>query len=134
MRLSLIKYGNIVLTIITIHRSQSSLCFLFLVRLGGYIVNSLEFHFRHVTFLVTLKPKVGSTLTMVQLYVSHQILMGHLSLQKHISPITLTNISFINLVLIFRCSSSPRNPVYVRRVDFSDLVFSLSSHRHSYLR
>ncbi len=32
---------------------------------------------------------------------------------------------------IFRCSSSPNNPVYVRRVDSSDLVFSLSSHRHS---
>jgi hypothetical protein len=28
-------------------------------------------------------------------------------------------------------SRSPSNPVYVRRVDFSDLVFSLSSHRHS---
>jgi hypothetical protein len=31
----------------------------------------------------------------------------------------------------FRCTSSPTNPVYVRRVDSSDLVFSLSSHRHS---
>jgi hypothetical protein len=34
--------------------------------------------------------------------------------------------------LIFRCSSSPSNPVYARRVDSSALVFSLSSHRHSY--
>ncbi len=33
---------------------------------------------------------------------------------------------------IFRCSSPPRNPVYVRRVDPSALSFSLSSHRHSY--
>ncbi len=33
----------------------------------------------------------------------------------------------------FRCSSSPCNPVYVRRVDFSVLVFSLSSHLHSYI-
>ncbi len=49
------------------------------------------------------------------------------------SPITLINISFINLVFIFRCSSSPINPVYLRRVDFSTLVFSLSSHRHSYI-
>ncbi len=48
------------------------------------------------------------------------------------SPITLGNISSINLVSIFRCSSSPSNPVYVRRVDFSDLVFSLSSYRLSY--
>jgi hypothetical protein len=49
------------------------------------------------------------------------------------SPITLANISSINLVSIFRCSSSPSKPVYVRRVGFSDLVFSLSSHRHSYI-
>ena len=37
----------------------------------------------------------------------------------------------INLVFIFRCSSSPRNPVFTRRVDSLPLVFSLSSHRHS---
>ncbi len=49
------------------------------------------------------------------------------------SPITLAKFSSINLVSIFRCSSSPRNPVYVRLVDFSDFVFSLSSHRHSYI-
>ncbi len=29
----------------------------------------------------------------------------------------LTNLSSSNLVFIFRCSSSPRNPVYVSRVD-----------------
>jgi hypothetical protein len=49
------------------------------------------------------------------------------------SPITLANISSIDLVSIFRCSSSPSNPVCVRCVDFSDIVFSLSSHRHSYV-
>ncbi len=49
------------------------------------------------------------------------------------SPITLANISSINLVSIFRCSSSPRNPVYERSVDFSELAFSFSSYRHSYL-
>ncbi len=49
------------------------------------------------------------------------------------SPITLANISSINLVSIFRCSSSPNNPVYPRRVDFSDFVFSLSSYRHLYI-
>jgi hypothetical protein len=49
------------------------------------------------------------------------------------SPIGLVNISSVNLVFIFRCSSSPINPVYVRRIDYSStLVFSLSSHRHSY--
>ncbi len=49
------------------------------------------------------------------------------------SPITLANLSFINLVSIFRCSSPPRNTVNVRRVDLSTLAFSLSSHRHSYI-
>ncbi len=48
------------------------------------------------------------------------------------SPITLANISSINLVSIFKCSSSLINPVYVRRVDSSASVFSLSSHRLSY--
>jgi hypothetical protein len=47
------------------------------------------------------------------------------------SPITLANLSSINLVSIFRCSSLPHNPVYARRVDPSALAFSLSSHRHS---
>ena len=41
-------------------------------------------------------------------------------------PITLVNISSINLVSIY-------NPVYPRRVDSSPLVFSLSSYRHSYI-
>jgi hypothetical protein len=49
------------------------------------------------------------------------------------SPITLANISFINVVSIFRCSSFKSNPVYARHVDSSALVFSLSSHRHSYI-
>jgi hypothetical protein len=39
----------------------------------------------------------------------------------------------INLVSIFRCSSSPSNPVYSRCVDSSALGFSLSTHRHSYI-
>ncbi len=42
MRLPLIEYGNIVLTIITIPLTQSPLCLLLLVRLGGYIVDSLD--------------------------------------------------------------------------------------------
>ena len=42
MKLPLIKYGSIALTIITTHRTQSPLCLLLLVRLGGYIVNSLD--------------------------------------------------------------------------------------------
>ena len=44
MRLLLIKYGNIVLTITTILRVLSPLCLLLLVRLGGYIVNLSDFY------------------------------------------------------------------------------------------
>jgi hypothetical protein len=43
MRLPLIKYGNIALTILLNNNpAQSPLCLLLLVRLGGYIVNSLD--------------------------------------------------------------------------------------------
>ncbi len=46
--------------------------------------------------------------------------------------VNISNLSSINLVSIFRCSSPPHNLVYGRRVDPSALAFSLSSHRHSY--
>jgi hypothetical protein len=38
------------------------------------------------------------------------------------SPIAFANLSFINLVSIFRCSSSKTNPVYGRRVNSFVLV------------
>jgi hypothetical protein len=47
--------------------------------------------------------------------------------------ITFANFSSINLVSIFRCSSSTTNPVYTRRVNSLVSVCSLSSHRHSYI-
>jgi hypothetical protein len=39
------------------------------------------------------------------------------------SPLTLANFLSINLVFVFRCSSSTTNPVSVSRVDSSGLVF-----------
>ena len=45
MRLPLIKYGNIALTVITIPLAQSPLCLLLLVRLGVYTVNLCAFYF-----------------------------------------------------------------------------------------
>jgi hypothetical protein len=39
-----IKYGNIVLTTTTGRRVRYHLCLLFLVRVGGYIVNLLDFY------------------------------------------------------------------------------------------
>ncbi len=47
------------------------------------------------------------------------------------SPFTLANFSFVNLVFIFRCSSSTTNPVCVRHVNL--LVCSLPLHGHSYI-
>ncbi len=57
--------------------------------------------------------------------------ISHSQTSRLLTSITLANFSSINLVSIFRCSSSPRNPVYVRHVDSSPLGFSLSSHQHS---
>ncbi len=56
-----------------------------------------------------------------------------LSYEVSHSPLTLTNFSYINLVFVFRCSSSTTIPVSVSRVNSSFLVFSLSSHRYSYI-
>jgi hypothetical protein len=44
------------------------------------------------------------------------------------SPFTLANFSFVNLVFIFRCSSSTTNPVCERRVNL--LACSLPLHQH----
>jgi hypothetical protein len=81
-----------------------------------------------VNLFFSLAPPLGCSFTYYTLY-----WCGAYHFKNTYSPITLVNISSINLVSIFRCSSSPINPVYERRVDFSDLVFSLSSHRHSYI-
>jgi len=49
------------------------------------------------------------------------------------SPITLANLSSINLVSIFRCSSPPCNPVYTRCVDPSTLPLVFHHTGHSYI-
>jgi hypothetical protein len=120
--------------------SVSFLCLLFLVRLGdycNYIVNSWDFysysligkltvffqflefifrktgrglfHFLHTTFSSQFKSRVGLTLTK----------SGGLRIILNID----INFSSINLAFIFRCSSSPINPVSERRVNSSTLVF-----------
>ena len=59
--------------------------------------------------------------------------MVHTYLLPH-TLIKLSNFSSFNLISIFRCSSSPHNPVYVRSVISSVLASSLSYHRYSYIR
>jgi hypothetical protein len=93
------------------------------------------FHFRCAVFLAQLKGKVGNTLAKAAaLRVNLNIEGASITSRAHTHPShsqTLSNISSINLVSTFRCSSSATNRGHVRRADSSTLVFSLSSHRHS---
>ena len=96
-----------------------------------------QFHYRRTTSS-HLKSKVENILTKTAgLWITLNIDGAPIVSKSHTPPsqinITLANLSSINLVDIFRCSSPPRNPVYVRLVDPSALSFSLSSHRHSYI-
>jgi hypothetical protein len=84
-------------------------------------------HFRRVAVLNHLKSKCGLLLAKAVALRVTLILDGtpYLISFSH-SPITLTNISVINLVSIFRCSSSKTNSVYVRRGNSLVLGCSLS--------
>jgi hypothetical protein len=95
------------------------------------------FHFRRAAFSAHLKAEVGSTLAKAAaLRIKLNIDGTPITFKNTYSPITLANVSSINLVFIFSCSSSPWNPVYGvtygRREDSPAFVFSVSSHRHSY--
>jgi hypothetical protein len=80
---------------------------------------------------VRAKSNVGNILAKAA---ALRIIDGKPIASKSQLPITLFNLSSINLVVyIFGCSSPPHNPVYVRCVDPSALAFSLSSHRHSWI-
>ncbi len=92
------------------------------------------FHYLHTTFPSILKSRVGnilvkSTTSRINLNIDGEPIVS----KSHTHPSELGNFSSINLVFVFRCSSSTTNPVYVSRVDSSFLVFSLSSHRYSYI-
>jgi hypothetical protein len=142
MRLLKTKSENIALTIITIHLILSPLWLLLLARLGGYIVNLCDFFFCNLIGKLTSfwqlqefslhNQTVDSSTTVTrrsspswnQRLVIFFLSLWHYGLYRQCtcvvkfthSPITLANISSINLVSIFRCSSPPYNPVYVRRV------------------
>ena len=161
MRLPLTKLENIELIIITTPPLPSPLLLLFLVRPGGYTVNLCAFYFtsssRNWPFLCSFRSSVSLIhqwpvplqtrgVLLVAQEQSRQHSRQGCSTEDHPerwwhtcgiqithSPITLTNLSIVNLVFIFRCSSPSFNPVYVRSVNPSALAFSLSSHRHSYI-
>ena len=76
------------------------------------------FHFRRVAFSSIFKSRVGSVLAKAAaLRINLNLDGGTYHLCVTYSPIAFTNFSSINLVSIFRCSSSKTNPVYVRRVN-----------------
>jgi hypothetical protein len=72
-----------------------------------------QFHFRHATFSSQLKSRVDLALAKTAALRIMLNLDGVPITSKSHSPITLTNFSSINVVFIFRFSSSPRNPVTV---------------------
>ncbi len=143
MRLTLTKNINTSQTIIFVPLTLSPLCLLFLIRLGVYIVNLCVFYFVRLVEKLTVfleiqdfrlcnLPMVSSTtdtrcsphssnlksatsLPRLQHYTLHKNIDGVPIVSKSHSPITLYNLSSINLVCILRCSSPPNNPVYVRR-------------------
>ncbi len=92
------------------------------------------FHFPRSTFLSGLKSKVGLVLAKeAALRIVLNLDGAPITSKSHTHPsqFTLANFSFVNLVFIFRSSSSTTNPVCESRVDL--LVCSLPLHRHSYI-
>jgi hypothetical protein len=88
------------------------------------------FQYLRVAFFSMFKSRVGNILDKAAALRINLNLDGS---PMPSTPFTLANFSSFNLVFVFRCSSSTTNPVYVRCVDSSFLVFSLSSHRYSYI-
>ncbi len=156
MRMPLTRLENNVLTIIITPLTLSPLCLLLLVRLGDYLC--VLYFYKLIGKLTTFCSFRSSDceiyqwlvpLPLCDVFLTTQVNYGEHSRQdynttdsfeyrRHTfnitithSPITLGNLSFINLVSIFGCSSPPLNTVYVRCVDLSSLTYSLSSHRHS---
>jgi hypothetical protein len=72
------------------------------------------FHFRRAAFSTHLKAKVNSTLAKTAaLRIKLNIDGTPITSKTHTHPShSQTTVTSINLVSIFRCSSSPNNPVY----------------------
>ncbi len=127
----LIKYGNIVLTTTTGRRVWYHLCLLLVVRVGGYIVNLLDFYsYRLIGKLTAFSQFQEFSQRKHNVACSTSAAPRSFNSSKP-KPFTLANFSFVNLVSIFRCSSSTTNPVCGRLVNL--LVCSLPLHRHSYI-
>jgi hypothetical protein len=92
-----------------------------------------QFHFPHETFSSQLKRRVDLVLPKsTGLRIKFNLDGVPITSRSHTHPShSQTSRLLTSSFFIFRCSSSPSNPVYTRRVDSSVSVFSLSSDRHS---
>ena len=134
MRLPLRKYGNIALTIITIpltlYPAQSPLCLLFLVRLGGYIVNSLDcYSYRLIGKLTDFFAVSGVHLPQSTSGLFHFHRSDFSSSLKAKTKVgsTLVKTADLRVNLIIDGAPITSRTHTHSRVDSSDLVFSLSS-------
>ncbi len=100
---------------------------------SGVQLPQTNFHFRREVFSSQIKSTTGNILGKTESLRIYLNIDGTPIPSRSHSPITQSKLSTINLVSIFRCSSSPRNPVHVRRVDPSVLAFSLSLYRHPHI-
>jgi len=107
-----IKYANIALTLLFLqdHRETDRIFPVSGVQLEE--TDRGQFHFHRVDFSSHLKRRVGLTLTKsVFLCITLNLDGAPITSKSHTQPITLTNISSINLVFqvstFVRCSSSP---------------------------
>ena len=103
---------------------------------SGVQVSSTNFHFHRTVFSSQIKSKVGNILVKVTgLRIVLNIDVTPIPSRPHTHPSHTQNSQKINLVSIFRCSSSPHNPVYPRHVvsDPSVLTFSLSLNGHPHI-
>ena len=90
------------------------------------------FHFRRAAFSAQLKSKCGLLLAKAEaLRINLNLDGAPIASTSHTHPSNSQTSLSINLVSIFRCSSSTTNPVCERRVNL--LVHSFSFHRHSYI-
>jgi hypothetical protein len=83
------------------------------------------FHFHHTVVFSQVKSRVDNILTKVAVVRVNLNLDGEpITSRTHTHPShsETSRLLTLYLVFIFRCSSSPNNPVYTRRVDSSSLV------------
>ena len=137
----------------------SPLCLILLVRLGGYTVNLWAFYFYKLTgkltatlqlqeFILRNMTVISSTTNVwpsphslnrksatssVRMYIDGAPVSSRSHTHPSHSQTSRLLTSSLSLGVPVPCTTH-WHPVYVRRVDPSDLVFSLSSHRHSRIR